>query len=52
MLAIVEFELKFNYVVSGWEGSVHDAQVLHDAQVDPGFRFLHPPMGKSNMYVL
>ena len=48
VLAIVDFELKFTYLVAGWEGSVHDARVLRDAQVDPVFRFLHPPMCKSN----
>ncbi|KAL5540421.1 hypothetical protein UlMin_044937 [Ulmus minor] len=46
MLAIVDFQMKFTYVVAGWEGSVHDARVLRDAERDPSFRFPHPPMGK------
>ncbi|KAL5581725.1 hypothetical protein UlMin_014167 [Ulmus minor] len=46
VLAIVDFQMKFTYVVAGWEGSVHDARVLRDAERDPSFRFPHPPMGK------
>ena len=46
VLAIVDFDMKFTYVVAGWEGSVHDAWVLRDAQCDQSFRFPHPPAGK------
>ena len=31
VLAIVDFALKFTYIVAGWEGLVHDARVLDDA---------------------
>ena len=48
VLAIVDFDMKFTYVVAGWEGLVHDARVLCDAQVDQAFRFSHPRMGKFN----
>ena len=48
MLAIVDFDMKFTYVVAGWEGSVYDSRVLHDAQCDQAFRFPHPPTGKFN----
>jgi len=48
VLAIVDFDMKFTYVVAGWEGSVHDARVLRDAQLDPSFSFPHPPTGKCN----
>ena len=33
VLAIVDFDLKFTYVVAGWEGSVHDARVLSDSRL-------------------
>ena len=45
-LAIVDFDLKFTYMVAGWEGSVYDARVLISAQRDPVFSFLKPPRGK------
>jgi hypothetical protein len=31
VLAVVDFDLKFTYVLAGWEGSTHDATVLADA---------------------
>ena len=27
----VDFDLKFTYVLAGWEGSAHDALILADA---------------------
>ena len=38
VLVIVDFDLKFTYLVASWEGSVHDTRVLRDAQVDPSFK--------------
>ena len=48
VLVIVDFDMKFTYVVARWEGSVHDAWVLRDAQCDQAFRFPHSPTGKFN----
>jgi hypothetical protein len=31
VLADVDFDLKFNYVLAGWEGSSHDARILSDS---------------------
>ena len=31
VLAIVDFVLKFTYIIARWEGSVHDARALRDA---------------------
>ena len=34
----VDFDLKFTYVLVGWEGSTHDALILADAiERDDGF---------------
>ena len=30
-LAVITFDLKFIYVLAGWEGSAHDSRVLGDA---------------------
>jgi hypothetical protein len=30
-MAIMDFDLKFTYVLAGWEGSAHDALILSDA---------------------
>lgn len=31
VLAAVDFDLKFTYVLAGWKGSEHDATILADA---------------------
>ena len=31
VMAAVDFDLKFTYVLASWEGSVHDALILVDA---------------------
>ena len=44
MLAGITFDVKFTYVLAGWEGSVHDSRVLNNALTRPGgFRI---PKGK------
>jgi len=31
VLAAVDFDMRFTYVLAGWEGSTHDARILADA---------------------
>ena len=31
VLAAISFDLKFIYVLAGWEGSAHDSRMLNDA---------------------
>ena len=39
MLAAVDFDLKFTYMLVGWESSAHDATILADAlERDDGLR--------------
>jgi hypothetical protein len=39
VLASVDFDLRFTYVLVGWEGSAHDALILADAlERDDGLR--------------
>ena len=40
-MAMVEFEMKFTYIVAGWEGLAHDARVLNVAINTLAFRFPH-----------
>jgi DDE superfamily endonuclease len=37
VLAVCNFEMEFNYVLAGWEGSAHDSAVLRDAKIYQGF---------------
>jgi hypothetical protein len=43
VLAAVDFDMNFVYVLAGWEGSAHDSRVLRFAVADKGF---HAPPGK------
>ena len=36
VLAAISFDLKFTYVLAGWEGSAHNSRVLNDAFTKPG----------------
>ena len=36
MLVDISFDLKFTYVLAGWEGSAYDSHVLNDAFARPG----------------
>ena len=39
VLAAVDFDLKFTYVLAGWEGPAHEATILADAlERDDGLR--------------
>jgi len=39
VLAAVDFDLRFTYVLAGWEGSAHNARILADAlERDDGLR--------------
>lgn len=44
ILVAVTFDLKFAYVLAGWEGSAHDSRVLNDALSRP--EGLQVPEGK------
>ena len=37
VMAAVSFDLKFTFVLAGWEGSAHDALILSDAIGRNGF---------------
>ena len=43
VLATITFDVKFSYVLAGWEGSAHDSRVLNDALNRP--RGLQIPEG-------
>ncbi|KAM3265823.1 hypothetical protein P3L10_002817 [Capsicum annuum] len=35
VLATIKFNLKFTYVLAGWEGSTHDSRILNDVLERP-----------------
>ena len=36
VLAAISFDLKFTYVLAGWEGNAHNSRVLNDTFASPG----------------
>jgi hypothetical protein len=43
VMAVVDFDLRFIFVLAGWEGTTHDALILRDAlERENG---LHDPQG-------
>ena len=45
VLAVVDFEMRFVYVLAGWEGSAHDVRVL-DSALGASLNALDPPQGR------
>ena len=41
----------FTYVVTGWEGAVHDSRVLITQLEDPTLGFPHPPAGEAQLII-
>ena len=56
VLAICDFNMIFTFVVTGWEGEVHDSRILSEAVADPQASFPFPPPGKFlfflNIFIL
>ncbi|GJR63167.1 hypothetical protein Tco_1505329 [Tanacetum coccineum] len=46
VLAICDFNMIFIYIVSGWEGTAHDARILNEALDDPIYEFPNSPSDK------
>ena len=46
------FDMKFTYMLNGWEGFVHDSRVLNDV-ISPESRvFSRPPKGTFLVYII
>jgi hypothetical protein len=51
VLVVVDFDLRFTYVLAGWEGSAHDSVVLQDALSRPsGLKILEGISKVINIY--
>ena len=45
ILAAVQFNMLFSFVMAGWEGSAHDSRLLDHARQNPELRFPKPQTG-------
>lgn len=47
-MAVCSFDMRFTYVLAGWEGTAHYARVFNAAINMPNSNFPTPPHGKIN----
>ncbi|XP_062112820.1 uncharacterized protein LOC133823950 [Humulus lupulus] len=45
-MCVCSFDMKFTYVVPGWEGLANDARILLECATNPDYGFPMPPQGK------
>ena len=45
VLAVVDMDMRYSYVLAGWEGSAHDVRVLYSA-LNLKYKAFEPPAGK------
>lgn len=46
VMAVCDFDMKFIYVMAGWEGIAHDSRVLNETLRNPANNFPIPPPSK------
>ncbi|XP_062119210.1 L10-interacting MYB domain-containing protein-like [Humulus lupulus] len=53
-MCVCSFDMKFSYVVPGWDGSANDARILLECATNPDYGFPMPPQGQmqKQMYIL
>ena len=47
VMCACNFDMRFTYVHSGWEGSANDSRVMQDALGHAEYEFPWPPRGKK-----
>ena len=50
VMCACNFDMRFTYVHSGWEGSANDSQVMQDALGHAEYEFPWPPRGKKKKF--
>ena len=50
VMCACNFDMRFTYVHSGWEGSANDSRVMQDALGHAEYEFPWPPRGKKKKF--
>ena len=50
VICTCNFDIRFTYVHSGWEGSANDSRVMQDALGHAEYEFPWPPRGKKKNF--
>ena len=51
-MTICDFDMKFRYVVVGWEGTTHDSKVLTETIRNSQHNFSMPTLSKYSVFIL
>ncbi|XP_059635842.1 protein ALP1-like [Cornus florida] len=46
VMAVCDFDMRFTYVLAGWEGSANDSRILNECTENEAMNFLTSPAGK------
>ncbi|XP_059638572.1 protein ALP1-like [Cornus florida] len=46
VMAVCDFDMRFTYVLAGWEGSANDSRILNECTENEAMNFPTPPAGK------
>ncbi|XP_059659068.1 protein ALP1-like [Cornus florida] len=46
VMAVCDFDMRFTYVLAGWEGSANDSRILNECTENAAMNFPAPPAGK------
>ncbi|XP_059627200.1 protein ALP1-like [Cornus florida] len=46
VMAVCDFDMRFTYVLAGWEGSANDSRILNECTENEAMNFPAPPAGK------
>ncbi|XP_059637487.1 protein ALP1-like [Cornus florida] len=46
VMAVCDFDMRFTYVLAGWEGSANDSRILNECTENEAINFPAPPAGK------
>ena len=52
VLGVCDFNMRFTFVSTDWEGIAYDCKVLNHAVLDPRHNFPHPPRGLTYPFTI
>ena len=50
VMAVCSFDMRFTFVLAGWEGTAHDTRIFNAAVNTPHLNFPSPPHSKFYYY--
>ncbi|CAN0914689.1 Putative nuclease HARBI1 [Linum grandiflorum] len=51
VMCVCSFDMRFTYVMSGWEGTANDSRILLETTCNPNNQFPMPPLGMVQIFL-